>query len=586
MWLRSSLLFVFILALAGPFQNELAAKSYEIPHIRVEVDIRPDGSVRVVEHLTYHFDGSFSWAEYRLPKQGFLSISNVQITENDEPFVNKNTEETGTFSVSESDEAFLLRWHYKAENEERTFTVSYTLQGALTIGNRWSQFFWNYLSADRDKSTDSLAVAIRLPESTSADSLYAWLRGGGERSDIQKAGDSLAIAASHIHKNDYFKVRSLFPTRLLSRSQISITDEAFSLEQARQEEQNYQQAQAEQERRTAYLDKLFGQLNYLITVLSVAIFYFLYNRYGKRHSTSRFSDQETIMRPDDTAPAVAGWLLQNQSISGRLLMATALDLARRGYFKIIEQPPEEGFFEDDEPTFSIEKTNSRPQENLKKWEEQLLRFIENRIAEGNAKLDEMFKGSSADTASWYSEWKQNFKSYCYDKGWIDNSSYTGTYWNFGLQFMLLAAAVAALVFTGPEALLSLIVTLAAMIASFVIIRRTPEGEKAYHRWKNYREGLKNAGEHSISSDKLDSHFIYGVAFGLGKEKIEKLITSGGDEPPVFYWFVFNAETSSAASAASTFSTLSATGSTSFSAATGGSGASASSAGGGASASAG
>jgi len=122
--------------------------------------------------------------------------------------------------------------------------------------------------------------------------------------------------------------------------------------------------------------------------------------------------------------------------------------------------------------------------------------------------------------------------------------------------------------------------------SFAIIRRTPTGEEAYHQWNNYKKGLTNAEEYSLSSETLGRHFIYAVAFGLEGEQIEHIITGNDGNLPVFMWIAFTGSTNSATTIASSFSTLSATGSASFSGTAGGAGASASTAGGGASASAG
>jgi len=573
-----------LLILGGFLQAE--GKDYEIPEIRIEVSVNTDGTVQVTERLTYNYDGSFSQAQYVLPRRGFTAISDIQISENGTSYINKNTEEPGTFSVSKNDESIRLRWHYNAENEQRTYTISYTLEGALTIGPEWSQFFWNYLSDDRDKSTKQLDILIQFPRSVSPDSLHGWTRSSAQQIDLKKSAGLISINATHIDDDDMAKVRALFPTSLLDEAQISITNQAFSLTQAEQEEQAYQKQLAEQKEWESYMADLWGQINYIIPLISIAVLLFLYQKYGKRHPTSRFSSQETIMTPDNTAPAVVGWLLKNQTITGGLLISTVLDLARRGYFKIEEHPPEEGFLADDDPTFAITRTDQPEESDLKSWERKLIHFVEDRLSESeNNKLDKLFSGSSSKISKWYNTWKEDFKNYCYDKGWIDEESYTGVYWNVALQFILLCSGIAAIIFAGPIGLISTAVTAIGLIMSFAIIRRTPEGEEAYHRWNNYKKGLANANDYSLSPDTVGQHFIYGVAFGLKGEQIEHIITSNDGELPVFMWITFTSNTNSAAAIASSFSTLSATGTTSFAGTAGGAGATASAAGGGAAASA-
>jgi uncharacterized membrane protein len=563
-----------------------SAKSYKIPDVRVEVTIKKDGTVHITEHLTYVFDGSFSWAEYQIPRQGFSTITDIQILENGSSYINKNTESPGTFSVSKSDEAVKLSWFYSAEDEKRTFTVSYVLEGALTIGPQWSQFFWNFLSEDRAKATNQLDISIQLPKSVSIDSLYGWTRGPKGQFDLQKSAGVLTVSASNINDDEFAKVRTVFPTAVLNKSQISTTDTQFSLEKAQKEEQTYQEQRNQQIERQKYLSDLWETLNYIIILLSIVVFYLLYQKYGKRHSTSRFSSTETIMIPGSIRPAAIGWLLQGRNITSNLLTATVLDLARAGYFNVQEEPPEEGFLADDKPTFSIERTKQSLDEGLQEWEKQIINLVEKRLEDGHHKLHNIFKGTNSEVSSWFNKWKKELKEYAFDKGWIDSQSYTGCYWNFAVQSLLLVASIPALMYAGPAGLIALFVTMFALIGSFLIIRRTPEGEEVYHEWSNYKEGLENAKEHSISSDKLDKHFIYGLAFGLGEQELENIIATNADAVPVIAWITLSSNTSSVASAASSFSTLGATGATSFPGTSGGVGASAGTAGGGASASAG
>ncbi|MGM0546302.1 MAG: DUF2207 family protein, partial [Bacteroidota bacterium] len=390
----------------------------------------------------------------------------------------------------------------------------------------------------------------------------------------------------NIDDDEFAKVRAVFPTAVLNSSQISTTDENFSLDQAKKEEQAYQEKRDQQIERQDYLSNLWETLSYIIILLSVGGFYILYQKYGKRHSTSRFSSTETIMTPGQIRPAAIGWLLQGRNITSNLLMATVLDLARNGYFIIQEEPSEEGFLSDDKPTFSIERTEKQLDEELQEWEQQIITFVEQRLQDGHQKLHNIFKGTNSEVSSWFGRWKNNFKEYAFGQNWIDKQSYTGCYWNIGLQSLLFIASFPALIYAGLVGMIPLFISLFALIFSFLIIRRTPEGEEVYHQWSNYKEGLKNAKEHSISSDKLDKHFIYGLAFGFGEEDLENIIATNADAVPVIAWIVFSSNTNSVASVASSFSTLGATGATSFPGTSGGAGASASAAGGGASASAG
>lgn len=249
MWFRTILLSTLLIT-AGLTKS--SAKSYEIPEIRIEVSINEDGTVLITEQLTYNFDGSFSWAQYRLPKQGFTRIKDIRISENGASYLNKNNEEQGTFSVSESNEYIQIKWNFNAEDEQRTFTISYTLEGALTIGPKWSQFFWNYLSDDREKATEQLDILINFPEEVSPDSLHVWTRRPLGRMNLQKEQGQFTISGRNIDDNDFAKVRTLFPTSIFDSPKITNPD--FTLNQVRSEEETYDQKNS----RTQGMDTILG----------------------------------------------------------------------------------------------------------------------------------------------------------------------------------------------------------------------------------------------------------------------------------------------------------------------------------------
>ena len=85
----AALALMLVLTIASP--GLLSAKSYTIPVIRVDVQVLANGDIRITEHRSYQFDGSYSWADYRLPLEGYKAIRNIQVAENGKPFLNQNS---------------------------------------------------------------------------------------------------------------------------------------------------------------------------------------------------------------------------------------------------------------------------------------------------------------------------------------------------------------------------------------------------------------------------------------------------------------------------------------------------------------
>lgn len=588
------LLLPFLLFLLPGAWNpgSLEAQEYSIPLVRAEVEVRDDGSLRVTERFTYEFDGSFTWAHRSLPSgedSGYRRIRNVRIEEDGAPFINENSEEPGTFLVRQSNDMIDFRWFFEAEDERRTFLVSYTLDGAVVIGPEWSEFFWNYVAEDRERATDSLAVTLRLPREVPADSLHAWGRGPLQRISVSRMPGRYDLRAFGIGSDESVALRAVFPSSAFDRESVSVDDRGFTLARARQDEREYREERRRNAERDARLAGIGERLAVLIVLLGIGGFGYFYARYGRRHDVAgSASSRESLMIPGPQKPALIGWLLANRRTTGGHLTATLLDLARRGFFRLRERPPEKGWLSSDEPVFLIESTDERAETDLPGWERDVLEFVRDRLGDSRRELGELFEQSSSAFSGWFSSWKKNVESDVLSRGWIDQESYPGAYRNAGLQSFLCVLSIACIVMAGPIAVFATLITLFLAVLSVAIIRRTPRGETLYRNWKNYESALSSGKGHPVRRGGLDRHFIHAVALGADGSDIESLFEANPDADVDFPWIVILDSTgSSPASLGTAFSTLNATGSASFGGATGAAGgASAGAAGGGGSAGAG
>src|SRR4051794_16218422 len=105
-----------------------AAKSFSVPRVVVDAMLNPDGSMRVVEHLDYDFDGEFHHGTRPIPR-GDYQIVDMSVSEAGRPL---------PFHGAPYD----LEWDYSAKNERRTFDISYTVVGATKFGSDVGELYW------------------------------------------------------------------------------------------------------------------------------------------------------------------------------------------------------------------------------------------------------------------------------------------------------------------------------------------------------------------------------------------------------------------------------------------------------------
>lgn len=123
---------------AGPFAEPAGAqeerKSFDLPSAHVVADVRPDGSVLVTEQITYDFTGSFEGGYRKIPLKDGVSVSEVSVSEGGKEYgpgasAGLGSSDTpGTYGTAKVGDEYWIVWHYRASDEQRTFTLRYRLE--------------------------------------------------------------------------------------------------------------------------------------------------------------------------------------------------------------------------------------------------------------------------------------------------------------------------------------------------------------------------------------------------------------------------------------------------------------------------
>jgi uncharacterized membrane protein len=555
------------------------SKNFKILKVNIEAEIKPDGIVTIKEKRTYLFEGKFTWANYKLPKNGFDSLMNIRMQVNGQPLINSNIKESGTFQVKESSSAVEIKWYFEAEDKVMDFMIIYDLQGALVSGSEHTEFYWTYLSNKWKKETESLEVRLKLPESTENDSLFTWLKTGASNVELNKEKNGIHIVGSNINSSDQVALRLVFPTGILNREDLNIT--GYRLEQAKQEEL----AIAEKENRRKKQKEAFAQFSLpiaiLIILISISTYYLIYLKYGKNHQAQDRIPQRFTSLPSDEHPALIGWLYYSRGIGASLLTATVFELARKGYFNIVELDVQKKWYERSLPHFSLEKSEKEPGADLEDFELMLYTYLVKRIEDGKNRFDQLFKntGFKTEASSFYTKWQAQLKSAGKSRDWFDQNSITWSIKSALIQVFLLLSNVFILLGDPQMAIVPGFTTIMLLICSAAIIRRTPEGEFLYRKILAYRKTMKALGVKVMESSP-ERHYINAIAMGLNQKDIEKIFDQK-DVAASFPWIVLlTGNNASVYNITHRLSTLAASGTTSFGGVAGG-GATAGSAGGGA-----
>ena len=201
---RLALVFLLLALLAGG----ASAKYFNLPGATFDAAIHPDGSVFVVETISFDFHGDFSFA-YRTFPPGDWELSDVKVEENGKPL---------PFEDEIVDNERKIAWHYKASDERKTFLLSYSLKNAVKVYDDVAEFNWKVWGDSWAEPVRKLSGSYMLPKPVkSPKDVYTWghpdLNG-----KIGMASDNLQLLFEvlDVPARQWVEVRMAFPRAVLS----------------------------------------------------------------------------------------------------------------------------------------------------------------------------------------------------------------------------------------------------------------------------------------------------------------------------------------------------------------------------------
>lgn len=520
-----------VLALAFLIPSLALAKDYSTPLVVIDATIRVDGSVLYEEHRTYRFDGSFSEADYRLSRVGFDEIRDIHVREGEQPYAFETTRDPGTYLIRDRAGTVDIVWYYRAQDEERTFTVSYVLEGAIVKGEEHAEFFWTYLTDRWERRTDSLVVNLRFEKGHPSDGVHAFLRGASGQASVAPTADGLRISGANFGRAQSLAVRTVFPATLVADMWVTHPEYSLALAEAQEEEARVARLEAESRRQRRA--ERWRVLALLTTIASVIAYGVVYRRYGQRPELDERLPVEVYHPPADLRPAIASAALFHNVVSSQHLVATLFDLCRRGYFRLVEQEPEKRRFQPDRIDYQIEPAQEvTVDEGLRPWERKVLALVHEEYSRGKKSVREVFDFKSSRRQKWFTEWQSSVRNDVKALGWYAPEGMKAIKLNLASQAPLLGLAIAAIIFTDGIGFLAFFTVVIMLGATAGLRPRTAEGEKRYRLLKAYRDTLRRGSLNRLG-DHMNQHFAYAVAMMVNQKRLESIVSAA--EPEDFSW---------------------------------------------------
>ena len=172
-------------------------KHFTISKADVGVAVQPDASLKITERLTYDFSGNFSGAYRDIPLAAGVRASNISVSERGKEFNPGGKTALGSFDLpgtfgatgirfngdsgdndNKPTQGFRVVWHYTATDEQRTFVISYDIEGAATAYDDVVDVDWAIWGDQWDFWLDDIdaTVSLAAPQGTESAPLGGWVK--------------------------------------------------------------------------------------------------------------------------------------------------------------------------------------------------------------------------------------------------------------------------------------------------------------------------------------------------------------------------------------------------------------------------
>ncbi len=547
---RSKTLIKTILTLIIFFSISIAAdKSYKILSTDIQTTINNDGTINFVETREFSFKGDFTFVYQVIPKRGFDKIYDIQVSENGVAYLNKNTKQDGTFLIDERKNSYRIYLYHNSSNENKKFTVKYTLENPFTVGEKDSQFYWIYLSDRWDKRPGDLYITQKFSSEIQDNDIIYDIEypSNSDKYEFNTDNSSLSFFSSDFSSSTEMKLRTIFPSSYFVN--VKMNDENFSL------------AKLEEKKRNKELVQYF--IGFLV-VFSMVSFISYYRRNLKKFKLDIDENQQFTSFPSDHHPVVINGLIYRELTlgpTGSGILSTLFELGslKKISIEVIEKG--KWFFKSKRLKVTVHNTN------MDEVQSSFAKLLLTRLRKFGKNTT--FKDVFSEFQMRSYKWKKLKTEELSKNGWVDTSGADEKYRLAIIQFLIMGVIIAfSIIFKTFLGFLS-ILTFTFFLSTIFGSRLTKEGQLLYDQWGLFVHQLS---ENEINVKHFDPELLlqYCVALGVQPDSLKKVVENVEHQHDSSYMWMYYGSSSDIGSVASIVSDIATTGTT-VSAAYGGDG---------------
>ena len=533
----SLLILILILAFGGAARAQDKTLYWQ----RYDVDLAPqkNGDLHVEETQELVFtNGTFRYGQRAIPQNRLGEIKNIQVRELDGPvYENAETDAPYTYRIFQEGGETKIRYNFPPSSDSRrTIVIDYDVTDALRYypENGVDQLYWKAVPAGNPFPTQSSTITLHAPDPATFTNYGIY--GGKAKADFQPGQrDATIKVQGPINSGQEVEVVAEWQHGVVAGQPPAWQRELDQQAAAKKAQDVFQQ------RWGPVFGLGFLSLAGLLIIGGPVLLYLWWYRKGRDPAVGLVADY--LPEPPSDLPAGMVGTLIDESADMQDILATVLDLARRGALTI-KETQEPGFLGIGTISDFVYRRDLRFSETLRPYEDTL--------------LDNMFKSGKevklSDLKNKFYTAVPTIRKQLYqavvDEGYLAGNPETvrTTYGCLGgaalvaaliggFFFAVMLAQFSGFAFCVPLSLA--VIAIGVIILARFMPRRTKNGSEEVARWRAFKRYLQNLEKYTKveeATEIFERYLPYAVAFGLEQSFIRKF--EKVDAPPPTWWIPY------------------------------------------------
>lgn len=480
---------------------------------------------------------------FKLDNSKYSNITNVQVSEVGKGnFTKTNTwayhlTKNYYFGGINNDGRFEIAWGVGLDNssDTRTYTISYTVEDAISKYNDYAELYWQFLGSDFEVDSEKITGTIKLPsQANSKEDIKVWGHVKTLNGEIYATStDTVEFSLDNYESGNYVEIRIAMPSEMVKEAQRTYNKQALT-EIINEETKWANDANERRERAQRNEQKFITAIIAIGSVIGILLLLQTIKYIKILKNTKKLVPNEKFEyfreKPNkDSTPADA-LFLYNSGVNvastsfGNVFSATLLNLSLKGYFKIAVEHNERG--KEQTVIYKQEKDI----EKLQYEEEKIGRFVQKAIGEKEKITIKELQKYIKNHATAVSKLIENTGNATKNKNEIignfdkENANKKSKYTIISILYFIFAMCCLAIFF--PISIILMINGILAILINSKLSNLTQKGIDEKEKWKGLKKYMVDFSlldEKEIPALEVwEEYLVYATVFGIANKVIKQL----------------------------------------------------------------